>query len=243
MKFFYDLKDLETRLDPIYFKLANKVQISAHADKHHSGKVDITEILQPFTHITLDEKYRIVAYSSYEIHGTFGKAVAIEKDKEIPDVYLQTANCMFQRIIPDVCYPVEEVIFCDGTPEGFFEVVALFEVIEKLFYDHNKKYYFNLKAINKKRELLFKPKKYSPQYYKDYDGTSKLLLLEEYSYDGSIFLSEYSFANKNFYFWQEDKQFSHIEFEKGRFSENKCCCYFSNNKICICDGKKPDFYR
>ena len=102
MNFYYDIKELETRLNPIYIKLMEKVQLSANADKRYSGKVDITEILKPFTHITLDDNYKLIAYSSYEIHGPFGKAVAIECDREIPDVYLEHEHCLFQRIIRDV---------------------------------------------------------------------------------------------------------------------------------------------
>lgn len=46
------------------------------------------------------------AYSSHEIHGSFGKAITLKKDKKTPDVYLEYEHCLFQRIIPDVCYPV-----------------------------------------------------------------------------------------------------------------------------------------
>ena len=87
MKFSYNIKALEKELNSIFSKLREKVQLSANADKHYSGKIDITEILKSFTHLTLDDKYKIIAYSSYEIHGPFGKAVAVEKEKEAPDVY------------------------------------------------------------------------------------------------------------------------------------------------------------
>ena len=108
MKFFYDIKALEKELNPIFCKLTEKVQLSAKADKHYSSKVEITEILKPFKHLTLDDKYKLIAYSSYETHGPFGEAVAIECDREIPNVYLNHEYCLFQRIIPDVCYPVNE---------------------------------------------------------------------------------------------------------------------------------------
>lgn len=244
MNFSYDIKELETRLNPIYIKLMKKVQLSANADKHYSGKIDITEILNPFTHLTFDEKYKIIAYSSYEIHGPFGKAVAIERYKETPDVYLEHEHCLFQRIIPDVCYPVNEVIFCDGTPEGFFEVILFNDVIWKLFKGYAKvylnDYIFSLDDINNK-EMLFNPIEVQPKYYKNYNGISKLFLLEK-SYDGGIDLCEYSFSNRIPRFWQKDKDYSHIEFEKGRFSNNKCCCYFSSKRICICEGEEPQFF-
>lgn len=97
MNFFYDVKKLEKELNPIYIKLMNKVQLAANADRHYSGEVEITELLKPFAHITLDEKYKIIAYSSYETHGVFGEAVAIEKDKETPGVYLKHEHCLFSK--------------------------------------------------------------------------------------------------------------------------------------------------
>ena len=244
MDFSYDVKALEKVLNPIFKKLMEKVQLSANADKHYSGKVEITEILKPFNHITLDEKYKLIAYSSYEIHGPFGKAVAIEKEKEAPDVYLEHEYCLFQKIIPDVCYPVNEVIFCDGTPEGFFEVILLNDVIWKLFKGYAEVYLdnhiFSLEDLIKK-ELLFKPVEVSPTYYKNYNGTSKLLLLEKIN-DGGIDLCEYSFSNRTPKLWQRDKDYSHIEFENGRFSDNKCCCCFSSKRICVCEDEEQDFF-
>lgn len=245
MKFFYDIKKLEKELNTIFSKLIEKVQLSANADKHHSGKIDITEILKPFTHLTLDDKYKLIAYSSYEIHGVYGKVVSIEKDREAPDVHLEHPGLYIpQKITPKDCYPVNEVIFCDGTPEGFFEVILLNDVIWKLFKGYAEvylnDYIFSLDDLSKK-ELLFKPVEVSPKYYKNYKGTSKLLLLEK-SHDGGIYLCEYSFSNRFPRFWQKDKDYSHIEFEKGRFSDNKCCCYFSSKRICICEGEEQDFF-
>ncbi len=244
MNFFYDIKKLEYELNPIFIKLMREIHSSANADKHYSGKVEITEILKPFNHITLDEKYKIIAYSSYEIHGPFGKAVAIEKNRETPDVYLEHEHCLFQRIIPDVCYPIDEVIFCDGTPEGFFEVVLLKDIIWKLFKGCAKvylnDYIFSLDDLSKK-QLFFKPLEVSPKCYKNYNGITKLLLLEK-RHDGGIDLCEYSFSNMIPKFWQTDKDYSHIEFEKGHFSDDKYCCYFSSKRICICEGEEPDYY-
>lgn len=245
MKFFYDIKKLENELNPIYIGLMEKVMRSSAADKHYSGKVEITDILKPFTHITLDEKYKIIAYSSYEIHGPFGSAVAVDSDKEAPDVYLKMEHCLFQRIIPDVCYPVNEVIFCDGTPEGFFEVILLNEVLWKLFKGYAEvylnSYIFSSDDIGDNKELLFEPLEYSPKYYKDYNGTSKLLFLQ-HSDDHGIVLKEYSFSNNDPLFWQKDKKFSHIEFEKDRFSDDKCCCDFWWNGVCVCEGEELDYW-
>lgn len=244
MNFSYDIKKLEYDLNPIFIKLSEKVQLSAKADKHYPGKVEITEILKPFSHITLDEKYKIIAYSSCENHGVFGKAVAIEKDKETPDVYLKHKHCLFQRIIPDVCYPVNEVIFCDGTPEGFFEVILFNDVLWKLFKAYAEvyldSYIFSSDDIGDNKELLFKLLEYAPKYYKDFNGITKLLLLERGN-DKGIELCEYSFSNTSPRFWQKDKEYSHIEFEKDRFSDDKCCCYFLRKSICICDGEKQDY--
>ena len=68
MNFSYNIKALEKELNPIFSKLREKVQLSANANKHTSGKVDITEILNPFTHLTLDDKYKIIALFS-QIYG------------------------------------------------------------------------------------------------------------------------------------------------------------------------------
>ncbi len=240
----YDFFKLQRELNPIYIKLMKEVHLPANADKFHSGKVEITEILKPFTHIILDEKYKIIAYSSYETHGPFGKAVAIESDREIPDVYLEHEYCLFQRIIPDVCYPLNEVIFCDGTPQGYLEVILLNNVIGKLFKGYAEinfnDYIFSLEELNIK-DFLFQPLEVLPRHYKNYNGTNKLLLFEK-SYDGGIDLCEYSFSNSILRFWQKDKEYSHIEFENGYFTDDKCCCCFSSKRICICEGTNLDYY-
>lgn len=237
MKFSYDLEKLKHELNPIYIKLMEKIQLSANADKRCSGKVEVTEILKPFNHITLDKKYKIIAYSSYEIHGAFGKVVAVEKNIETPEVYLEHEYSLFQRIIPDVCYPVNEVIFCDGTPEGFFEVIILNDIFWRLFKGYTEvyldNYIFSYDDIDNKKEFLLEPLEWMPQYCKNHNGISKLLIFEK-SYEQGIELCEYSFSNENPRLWQKDKEYSHIEFEKNRFSADKCCCCFLRKSICIC---------
>ena len=244
MDFFYDIKKLEDTLNPIYTKLRERVSASSHADRHYSGMVDVTEIVKPFTRIILDDSYKLIAYSSYDIHGTFGEIVAIEKDKETPEAYLKHEFTFFQRIIPDVCYPVSEVIFCDGTPEGFFEVILLKNVLWKLFRGYTKtfltEYYFSLDDLDK--ELLFKPLDYAPKFYESNAGASKLLILERTSFDNAIYLCEYEFSNWNPRRWQTDKKYSHIEFKTGRFTKDKSCCYFSRKSVCVSDGEKDDLW-
>jgi len=245
MDFFYDIKAFERRLNPIYKELVREVQLSAKRDAHYAGKVDITDILKPFTHISLDDNYRIVAYSSYEIHGPFGEAVAVENNKDIPEVYLEQEWSLFQRIIPDVCYPVEEVIFCDGTPEGFFEVIILMKVLGRLFQGYAEAYLdcfvFSADDIKKEENLLFKPSEYAPKYQKDDWGTCKLLLLQQ-SDNGSVELCEYNFSNRIPKARQTSKMYSHIKFEHGRFSDNKYCCCFSGKSICICEGEQSEYW-
>lgn len=102
-------------------------------------------------------------------------------------------------------------------------------------------YIFSCDDIGDNKELLFEPLEYAPKYYKDYNGTSKLLLLERGNNQG-VELCEYSFSNRIPRFWQKDKEYSHIEFEKDRFSDDKCCCYFLRKSICICEGEEQDYW-
>lgn len=242
MEFSYDLKKLEQQLNPMYIELTEKIRLSSNARKHYAGKVEVTEILKPFSHITLDEKYKIIAYSSCETHGVFGEAVAVENQIDAPDVYLEQEHCLFQRIIPDVCYPVNEVIFCDGTPCGFFEVILLDDILNKLFKAYDRaclnSYIFSCDDVREKKDLLFEPLEWKPKYYKNNDDISKLLIFEKNVYQG-VALCEYSFSNKNTAFWQTNKKYSHIEFEKGRFSCDKNCCCFSRQSVCISEKNDP----
>ena len=106
MKLYYDKEKLKRNLEPIYDRLLSAIQRSSDVDTHRSGKVEITEILKPFTHLSIDEGDKLIAYSSVEYHGPFGEAVAIEREREAPDVYLEHEHFLFQRIIPEKCYPV-----------------------------------------------------------------------------------------------------------------------------------------
>ncbi len=244
INFYYDIKKLECELNPIYQKLMREVQLSANADKHYSGKVDITELLKPFRHIMIDEKYKLIAYSSYEYHGPFGKAVAVESDKPTPDVYLEIPNFLFQRIIPEVCYPVKEVLFCDGTPEGFFEAILFDDMLWKLFKGYHEayldNYIFSYKEIKKEKGFILKLADWIPKFYKSMEGiredkqVSNLLLMKKFP-DKSIALQKYSFSNCFPKRWQTAKEYSHIDFEMNRFSESKHCCFYSCKAFCIRD--------
>ena len=84
------------------------------------------------------------------------------------------------------------------------------------------KFSYNIKALEKEFNPIFSKLREKVQlsanankhylgkvdikYYKNYKGTSKLLLLEK-SHDGGIDLCEYSFSNCFPRFWQKDKDY------------------------------------
>ena len=88
---------------------------------------DLTEL---FPHLYLDEDYELFGYYAREYHGLFGEIAAVKKGND------HTAS-VEDFAIPIIDLPEEavdpmEVIYCDGTGEGYFEAILLKSLISGL---------------------------------------------------------------------------------------------------------------
>lgn len=233
----YDVDFLGRALDVYMVKVRNKC-ISPAWDK---GVVyaDITNIMEFFKHLQIDENYKIiVCYEALDVI-IAGKVFAVEKGNE---VYGAGVNDRPGGFIHGQYSPLE-VIFCDNTPEGYLEVAIFNSTMEELSCGHEnpvKNFVCFDETIRKNpNPFIIKPDNWLPKYYVDSFGYKKLLTCE-YDYLNGISLCEYIFAyGTRVEVMNYNRMYkSHVHEFNRRFSANKECCIFDKRQITIRDGNK-----
>ncbi len=242
MSFYYNMKKFEKIFSTDFEKLRNEISVAAKKNKNYVGIVDVTKILKSFKHLTIDEKFRLIAYSYSDFSGTFGEVVAIKIDKPIQEIYLNSPMDFSKKIYHEESFPPLEVLFCDGTDEGYFEVILFNETIKRLFncYSENflNDYIFSCDNIRENpNPYIIKPNDWNPKFYINYYGTKTLLIYEQ-DYLNGIALCEYNFfdGNRLVRNLSNSRFVSHIDFSNKRFDDIKHCCLFSRKQIDIRNG-------
>ena len=97
---------------------------------------EVSDVLTLFPHLALDERYALVCYVYHHYHGVNGKVVAVPKTSSfIPDVKSPGGFNGFWGPIYSVsedAVPPMEVIYTDGTPEGYFESIMAANTIPNM---------------------------------------------------------------------------------------------------------------
>ena len=99
-------------------------------EKKWPVSISIPDLTELFPHLYLDEDYDLFGYYAREYHGLFGEIAAVKKCDD------HTAS-VEDFLIPIIHLPKEavdpmEVIYCDGTGEGYFEAILLKNLIRGL---------------------------------------------------------------------------------------------------------------
>ena len=87
---------------------------------------DISDAINMFPHLELDDHYALYGYVSREYHGPWGCVAAVRKDSSAEPIKndeskLAVAFGLFD--FPDTAVSPMEAIYHDGTPFGFFEAL------------------------------------------------------------------------------------------------------------------------
>lgn len=89
---------------------------------------DVSDILNLFPHLELDENYQLICYLASEYHGIWGRIAAVHRDNSktptIDSENLWAKLCHgIDFDLPEEAAPPMEAIYHDGTPEGYFEAL------------------------------------------------------------------------------------------------------------------------
>ena len=104
-----------------------KLAAAVLEDKTKLISADATSLLNPFTHLSIDPKYRLSAYFHYDggYHSERIRSVvaATPSCTTVPKATLRPSFMGQQIELPAETFNPLAAIFCDGTPEGFLEAV------------------------------------------------------------------------------------------------------------------------
>lgn len=242
MNFSYNIKEFEKRFFNDFQSLRNEISAQSNKKKNYVGIVDVTKILKSFKHLTIDENFRLMAYGYSYFLDTLGEVVAVKVDKPIQEIYLDSFMDFSEKIYAEGNFPPLEVLFCDGTVDGYFEVILFAETIKRLFSGYSSDflndYIFSCDNIRENpNPFIIKPNDWNPKFYINY-FTSKTLLIYEHDYLNGIALCEYNFFDGNRLSGNMANSLfaSHIDFSNERFDDIKHCCLFSRKQIDIRNG-------
>lgn len=176
---------------------------------------DISDVLNLFPHLELDEHYQLMCYLSSEYHGLYGQVAAIQHGSEsspILDPELQWMSFLLQGpyfSLPKTAVPPMEAIYNDGTPEGYFEAVLCEIFLSALPYTCFEKDHWNIilttppTAFNQTWDIHLSILDWQPRVIYCNDTCQFLTLLQRNiengfgSSDGrdSIYLTQYTFQH------------------------------------------------
>lgn len=107
--------------------------------------LDVTDCVKVFPHLELDEDYQLMCYISHEHHGYHGRIAAIKKGESTEGAIEDEPLARHLGIVdlPETAVNPMEVIFNDGTAEGFLEAVLfscfLCDIPNNRFRHHKRK--------------------------------------------------------------------------------------------------------
>ena len=139
---FYSLKDypLESHYDAClkYDSHLNWTYLKNQIKENGVIYFDASDCISLFPHLELDENYKFICYLSREYHGIYGHIAAIKDGDNIEPIYTKSTEQMSKLFhgkcfeLPVSSVPPLEAVYNDGTPEGYFEAILLFEFLATL---------------------------------------------------------------------------------------------------------------
>lgn len=234
----YDIRELKEKLNNFTNEIVQK--FVRRVEYNNIIRADITEVVRFFKHLEIDPDYKIIV--SYRRLGVIiaGKVFAVRKEYQMYDGFLDNPNEYYGGFEIGQ-YPPLEVVFCDGTAEGYLETAIFDNVLEQISRCSEnplKDFVFCNDIIRESsKPFIIKPNNWLPKYFVDFFGR-KTLLTYEYDYLNGISLCQYIFLNGSTLDVNEFNTVykSHVSEFNERFSEKKQCCIFKRSEIVMRDG-------
>lgn len=207
---------------------------------------NITSFITPFRHLQLDPDYEFFCYIDYEYHGSFGYTAAIKRGEPHQAGYKE--RIIFPEIIlPEKAVDPMEVVYCDGSPEGFLEAVLLKKMLNGLprkrniYSDGTSVLFTKPESLNEDWDILIPVTEWYPKF-KD-----SILYFYMYKYENgmessdgrdrislqSCFFSDHLDMSR--YFGLKSK-YPHQLSGRGRYHKGKHCCVFKSVSIQIAEA-------
>lgn len=125
--------------DYLYNKL-NRKTLSERIAAEGVIYFDISDVMDLFPRLTLDEEYRLICYLSCEYHGIWGRIAAV-KNGDSREPVRDPGKAWLERLtrgrhfeLPEGAAPPMEAIYNDGSPHGYFEALLAEEFLGAIPY-------------------------------------------------------------------------------------------------------------
>lgn len=225
-------------------------------EKKWPVSISVPDLTELFPHLTLDEDYDLFGYYAMEYHGLFGKIAAVKKWDD------HTAS-VEDFLIPIIHLPKEavdpmEVVYCDGTGEGYFEAILLNNLIRGLerfrgnsaygreiisFQGMDLSKWETIAEVSDWSIRLELGKKSCNMYLFEIDTVS----FENLGQPRRVYLRRCSFNDDldfiRAFERRKKKEYPNQLESRGRYSAHKHCCVFTDTAIMIAHetGSKDDW--
>lgn len=233
--------------------------VSQEIKSKKCASFDISDCIDIFEHLQLDENYVLISYVTNGYHGMFGRVAAIPKDQK--GVAKQEVDDQIKSLpslkLPEVAAPPMEAVYNDGTAEGYLEALLCERLIAHIPLSGR----FGAPAtfiveppkdLQQRWNLMINIPDWRPRaVFSDREGCTLLafsITHEDQCFapitKNSISLKQYNFSKDLVMHWLREAQRNafgkpypaEIENNK-RYKEGKCCCVSACSSILIAEEK------
>ncbi|MBC8585110.1 hypothetical protein [Youxingia wuxianensis] len=246
----YPIAETYRAISDVENPLLDKLEFAFNEISHSENpewpiELCLNSLILPYKHLSLDKEYDIFCYVAKEYHGSLGTVAAIKRGD------IHNAKCKNKYFLPIIELPQNaidpmEAIFCDGTPEGYLEVVLFAKLIFgfpmsfNIYSDQTSILFSRPDSLIDEWDLLIDVNDWVPKV-KD-----SLLYLYMYEYEhgmeasngrSRISLRCYSFTDA---LWlrhaiTEKSRYPSQLLDKNRYQNGKHCCAFNITSIDIAE--------
>ena len=221
---------------------------------------DVSDTLNLFSHLELDENYALICYLASEYHGIWGRVAAVHRDdSKMPTIdseNLWAKLCHGTDFkLPEKATPPMEAIYNDGTPEGYFEALLCDLFLAVLPYTQYEQEHWDVIITDPPADFQFawdsniEIADWQPRMITDAYGGNTLLVFRRKIENGigsssgkdSIYLSQYEFQRHlSWYhaFRKKNYRMYHGQIDDDtRYTDQCCCCVSAESSILIAHEK------
>lgn len=216
---------------------------------------DVSDCVDIFEHLQLDDAYQLLCYVSREYHGMLGRTVALKKGRS------QTAkhkgvSLGFNVELPPMAASPLEVIYNDGTAEGYLETVLFSDFVYDIpnsHFQHQREMPVIASVpddILSKWDIFVNVSDLRPKIFLEKDNASLYIFRRKYASifaptdsRDEIILSQYNFDKYGFaHHLKKHKTDNFKEYPSNdlrkNYSETKRCSLFAGVMVMIAKQKE-----
>ena len=216
---------------------------------------DVSDCIGIFEHLQLDDDYQLLCYVSREYHGMLGKTVALKKGRSQKAKH-KCVGIGFNVELPPMAASPMEVIYNDGTAEGYLETVLfsnfVYDIPNSHFQHHRQAPIITSLPKNAldKWDIFVDVSDVRPKIFIEGDNASLYVFRRKHAgifaptdRRDEIILNQYNFDKYGFTrHFNNYKKSSFKEYPSNNLRKNYCetkrCCLFSEAEMKIAKQKR-----